>query len=476
MMMSESDSLNRRAVLKTMASGAAAAGAGANLVVGSASRADTLEPNHASRKQQEPSTTRVPPASRFLLKSQQLPEPRIVLPTDALPAKQEPPRRLAAITTTYFKYSHADDIITKFIEGYSVLGRVHEPRCKVVSLSIEQFPESDIGRGMAARYGIPLYGSPAEALCLGGEQLAVDGVILVGEHGDYPHNMKGQHLYPRRRLFEEIVSVFRRSGKSVPVYNDKHFSYSWENARWMYGQSRVLGFPMMAGSSVPVAWRKPALALGQGVDLESALAFGFAGLEVYGFHTLELLQAFVERRGSKSQGVRAVQCLEGKAAWEAAEQGRWPAHLVQNALRTLPKQQGVELGLNELRKADPNAIALMIEYADGFEGTAYLSRGLADEFAFAAKVREVTEPVATWAILNKPQRDHFSFLCNHIEIMFRTGQPSYPVERTYLVTGILSALIDSHAEGGTRIETPHLASLTYQPASEILDSEREESR
>jgi len=108
MMMSESDSLNRRAVLKTMASGAAA-GAGVNLVVGSASRADTLEPDHASRKQQEPSTTQVPPASRFLLKSQRLPEPRIVLPTDALPAKQEPPRRLAAITTTYFKYSHADE-------------------------------------------------------------------------------------------------------------------------------------------------------------------------------------------------------------------------------------------------------------------------------------------------------------------------------------------------------------------------------
>src|SRR5262249_38682926 len=161
---------------------------------------------------------------------------------------------------------------------------------------IEQFPPADIGRGMAARYGIPLFDSPAAALTLGGDGLAVDGVLLVGEHGDYPLNAKGQQLYPRRRLFEEGVNVFRQSGPRGPVYNDKHFSYSWENARWMYEQSRALRFPMMAGSSVPVAWRRPALAFRQGIMLEEALALGFGGLEAYGFHTLELLQAFVERR------------------------------------------------------------------------------------------------------------------------------------------------------------------------------------
>src|SRR6185503_16307236 len=126
------------------------------------------------------------------------------------------------------------------------------PHCEVVSLSVEQLPATDIGRGMAARYQIPLFRSPRQALTLGGDRLAVDGVLLVGEHGDYPFNEKGQQLYPRRRLFEEVVSVFRRSGRAVPVYNDKHFSYSWDAASWMYRQSRGLRFPMMAGSSVPV--------------------------------------------------------------------------------------------------------------------------------------------------------------------------------------------------------------------------------
>ena len=134
-----------------------------------------------------------------------------------------------------------------------MVGRIYQPHCDVVSLHIEQFPKGDIGRGMAGRYEILLFDTPAGALTLGGDELAVDGVLLIGEHGDLEINEKGQKLYPRRRLFEEIVKVFRRAGRSVSLFNDKHFSYSWSDAEWMYGQSKELGFPLMAGSSVPVA-------------------------------------------------------------------------------------------------------------------------------------------------------------------------------------------------------------------------------
>src|SRR4051794_32579645 len=269
--MTESRHLTRRDVLT-----AAAGAAGAHLVGGGGGGERALlaatDPGDAKREGDGS-------AGSFLLESQRMPEPRVVLPTDALPPPQGAPRRLAAIATAYFKYSHADDIITKFIEGYAIAGRTHQPHCRVAGLAIEQFPDSDIGRGLAARYGIPLFDSPAGALTLGGRDLAVDGVLLIGEHGDYPVNAKGQQLYPRRRLFEEIVAVFRRSGRGVPVYSDKHFSYSWDSARWMYDQSRALGFPMMAGSSVPVAWRRPPLAFREGIVLDGALALGFNGLE-----------------------------------------------------------------------------------------------------------------------------------------------------------------------------------------------------
>lgn len=392
----------------------------------------------------------------WVLRSQPLPQPRVVLPTDSLP-REGPGKRIAAITTAYFKYSHADDIITRFIEGYSVVGRSYEPQCKVVSLYVEQFPETDIGRGMAARYRIPLVKTPAEALTLGGRELAVDGVLLVGEHGDYPRNEKGQKQYPRRRLFEEIVKVFRATGKSVPVFNDKHLSYSWEDAKWMYSQSQELGFPMMAGSSVPVTWRRPPLELRLGAPLEGALSVGYGGLESYGFHTLECLQAFTERRRGGETGVRAVQCLDGAAAWNVLERASSQRELLDVAVAAIPKKRG------RLPDADPSAVLFLIEYTDGLRAASYLSRRHVEEFAFAARIRGVTEPVGTWFYLPKPQRDHFSFLCNHIETMFRTGKPSYRVERTYLTTGMLARLVDSHVAGGERLETPELGGIRYQP-------------
>src|SRR5262249_57845405 len=121
---------------------------------------------------------------------------------------------------------------------------------------------------------IPLAQSIPEAPTPGGDKLAVDGVLIVAEHGDYPSNDRGQILYPRRRFFEEIVKVFQSSGRAVPVFNDKHLSYSWDDAKWMVEQSRKLGFPMMAGSSVPVSYRRTDLQPKPGIARGNGLASG----------------------------------------------------------------------------------------------------------------------------------------------------------------------------------------------------------
>jgi hypothetical protein len=402
--------------------------------------------------------------------SQRLPNPDLLLPTDALPAPQGPRKRLAAVATAYWKYSHADDIITKFIEGYDIVGRVHRPHCQIVGLYIEQFPPTDIGRGLAARYRIPLFDSPGQALTRGKQSLDIDGVLLVAEHGDYPVNERGQKMYPRRRLFEEIVKVFRKNRRSVPVYSDKHFAWSWDDAAWMYGQSRELGFPMMAGSSVPVTWRRPPLLFRPGVRLRSALSVGYGGLESYGFHALEFLQTFVEKREGGETGVKAVEVLQGDAVWRAARDRRWRLDLLKAVLDVAPKSGEVGT-LEEIARRDPEATVYLVEYQDGFRAATYMSRRLVHEFCFAADVVGMDRPVATWAYLTKPARDHFSFLCNHIEVMYRTGRPSYPVERTYLVTGVLAALMDSMFQG-KRIETPHLSGIAYTPVDEEIKPHR----
>jgi hypothetical protein len=360
-------------------------------------------------------------------------------------------KRLAAIVTTYHRYSHADNIITRFIEGYSIVGKSYPPPCKIASLYIDQVTDTDIGRPLANFWKIPLARSIADALTLGGDKLAVDGVLIVAEQGEYPVNERGVMLYPRRKFFEEVVKVFRASKRSVPVFNDKHLSYSWDNAKWMYDQSRELGFPMMAGSSVPVTWRRPELQPELGTEWERALSVGYGHFEVYGFHTLEALQVMTERRKGGETGVKAVQCLSGKEAWDAAKADKWDRGLLDAALARIPNRRP-----GKVEEDDAEPLLYRVEYRDGLQAAAYLSPRHVHEWAFAGRAKGKPEPLSCWYDLPKPQRDHFSFLVQNVAKMMVSGKATYPVERTLLTTGMLAALMQSKADGNKRIETPEL--------------------
>src|SRR5438309_1289360 len=130
-------------------------------------------------------------------------------------------------------------------------GRLHVPRHYVHSMFVHQAPDNDLSREVGREHGIKITRSIEDALTAGGK-LAVEGVLLIGEHGNYPRNDKGQILYPRFEWLEQIAAVFRKTGQSVPVFNDKHLSYSWANATKMVGWANELKFPLMAGSSLPV--------------------------------------------------------------------------------------------------------------------------------------------------------------------------------------------------------------------------------
>lgn len=88
-------------------------------------------------------------------------------------------------------------------------------------------------------------------------ELAVDAVYLAIEHGDYPVNELGVTEYPKRRLFEAVVEVFKESNEVVPVFMVKFLAANWEGASWIYQTAQEMGIPLMAGSSTPLSWRTP---------------------------------------------------------------------------------------------------------------------------------------------------------------------------------------------------------------------------
>src|SRR5436190_16261365 len=150
---------------------------------------------------------------------------------------QAPKKKIATIITEYRKWSHADVLVGKILEGYLYDGK-DGPNMQVVSMYVDQFAEKDMSRDLAKKYGFKLCTTIEEALTLGGKTLAVDGVVIVGEHGKYPTNARGQKLYPRRRFLDEVTKVFEKTKKSVPVFSDKHLAATWEDAKWMYDRTR----------------------------------------------------------------------------------------------------------------------------------------------------------------------------------------------------------------------------------------------
>lgn len=384
---------------------------------------------------------------------------RVFLSTAAVPlAAAENPKRIAAIITEYRPGSHADVVIGKYLEGYQQNDKPPYPQSKIVSMFTEQVPTADMSRERARKYGVPIFRTVADALTLGGEKLAVDGVILIGEHGDYPFNDKEQRLYPRFEMFLKITDVFRQSGRAVPVFNDKHLSFNWRQAKRMVEISREMKFPMLAGSSVPVAMRIPSIDAPAGVGQRKAVAISYSGLDIYGFHLLEALQCLTERRRGGETGVRAVQCFEGEACWRYLSQTSWVQRLFDQAMtKSNTRKPG------EARTLAKNPSVFVIEYADGLQAAAFLMTGLVEDFTVAIDLDGRAEPFSVLMNLqNGRPHHHFGCLVKKIEEMFTTGRAPYPVERTLLTSGMLDFALESRFQGHKRLLTPELERVRYQ--------------
>ncbi len=378
-------------------------------------------------------------------------------------------KRICVVGSIYKYLSHVQHMADRFLVGYPINGTWHRPDMKVVSFYIDQKPEGDLTAARAGEFGFKVYPTIAEALRCGGDKLAVDAVLIICEHGDYPRNEKGQVLYPRFEFLEQCAKVFEEDGRAVPVYNDKHLSYSFEKAHKMVEMSRRLKFPMLAGSSLPVTWRLPDVELPWGCQIESALMVGVGGSDPMDYHALEAMQCMIERRRGGETGVRSVEMIEGDAVWEAGKNGRWPVELLRSALSRSDTPLGMTVtdgrtqDLTEdgrLQKLVNKPAAYFIEHNDGLKTTLLMLNGAVRDFNFAAKLRDGKIEACQFLLTPTPNVTYSACLVSKIEELFATGKAPYPVERTLIVSGILDRCLTSRQQG-KKLETPEL-NVRYQ--------------
>ena len=371
--------------------------------------------------------------------------------------------RVVAINSVYRLRSHAYHIAGRFIHGYTRNGFHHQPPFELVRMWNHQQPTGDLGPSVCELHGIELCKTIPQAL---GEKqgLDVDAILLIIEHGDYPVNARGQLLYPRYEFFQQIVDVFKKTGRTVPVFVDKHLSYDHRLAAKMVQTARDMKFGLMAGSSLPVTWRRPEIEPTLGTPFKEGLVcFGYEGksVEIYLFHALEVLQSMLERRKGGETGVKSVEFLQGDAVWAAGDEERWSWRLLDAALARCPSKNTGPVRENVL-----NPQALLIEYEDGTHGAIQNLLEQTSDFGFAATIEGWSETLSSCFVLPAPPGARFfDPLTYNIERFFTTGTSPYPVERTLLTSTMTDLAMLSLHEGSRIVADPALR-VKYAPPKE----------
>lgn len=394
--------------------------------------------------------------------------------TPHLHAAEPAKKKLAVVTNIWTDRSHAWHMAERFLHGYPVEGKWHKPPIELVSAYVDQIPDNDLSAGRAKESGFKVYPTVAEALRCGTDKLAVDAVLIIGEHGKYPRNEFNQIQYPRYEHFKKVVAVFEKDGCTTPVFNDKHLSWNWDWAKEMADTSKKMKFPFLAGSSLPVTWRMPDLDMPHGAEVEEVMCVAFGGQDVYDFHALETIQCMAERRKGGETGVVAVQGLKGESVWKAMAAKDWSPELFEACLsrsQTLEQPPATSHRYPTLAQMQgwvKEPLAYRVEYADGLKSTMLLLNGLVKDFTFAARLKGQRDPLSVLFHLPPvPNVTYSASLMSKAEEMFVTGKAPYPIERTLLTSGLTAAGLKSLATGEKRLETPHLA-VKYAVAKESL--------
>jgi hypothetical protein len=385
------------------------------------------------------------------------------------------PKTVALIATEVRRHSHAQHFIDRFLEGFGWQGQWHHPAVQLVSLYVDQFPDGDLARERSKRFNVPIYPTIEEALGRGGSKLAVDGVVIIGEHGKYPRNQKGQTQYPRYKWFKQVVKVFEESGRTVPVFNDKHLSTAWPECAEMVADSKRMGFPFLAGSSLPVTERIPSIEMPLNTALRESVSICYGGVDSYDFHGLETAQCMSERRKGGETGVKSIHALRGDKLWDALEQTEMTKRLFFAALarsHTARAPQGYTVAppnIEWARKAGSTGVGYFIQHRDGFRTTVFVANGLVQDFTYAG-LTDQGRIVSCQMHLPMPMQisttaDFFNPLVHHIEDMVLTNRAPYRIERTLLTSGMTLFAVESLFQGQTLIETPEL-DVAYHPVEQ----------
>ena len=373
---------------------------------------------------------------------------------------QKRPRIACLVSFRGAPGSHADWIISKLMRWLSVAGRPHSfSRGRCVRY-IHQFDTSELGQKVCKSKGIPIFKTVGEAVTLGGKELL--WMVLHSRRTRECIQLISRGTGScRAGGSTSRLSGFEKSKRSVPVFNDKHLSYNWDDAKWMFDKSRELGLPLNGGSSIPYDFRRARRELAIDTPIKNSIVVGGASDEGAIFHCVDVLQAFADRRKGGETGVKSVQSIRAPETSKWVERNPWAAKLLDSVAKSFDLKSGIF-------QENVQANVCIVEYNDGT--TAAVISGRDVGWTYAGELEGQKEPTIV-SMLGWPgpySQYHASNAQPHwITEMMVTRKEPYNAERLLLSTGIVNHYMESNWENGLyspvgrRIETPFM-NMTYR--------------
>lgn len=381
------------------------------------------------------------------------------------PAMKDKPLQIAVITTEYTPKSHADVIVSRWLEprptdpqyGWTT------PTTHIASLFVAQKPEGrDLSVGKSLQFGVPIFDTIEGALTLGGEKLAIDAVFLIAEHGDYPENELQQKLYPRKEFFDQVLDVFARSGRKVPIFFDKHLSWNLASIQEMYDRIKTENLAVFGGSSSIWSPLKPDLDLPDQPDFGEVVAVYYNALESYLFHSLEYVQALVSKRPGGETGVAEIVAWKNEEVWAAMDRGEFSKPLLAASGYSVSEEAGQALEAF-MTKRDLPVYAFQLRHNDGLKVTHLMQHDVVRKWFLAAKLKSSTQISATCQQTAGEEHffPHFARFCRAIEDFILAGQPSAQMDRLYFTSLATALSMQALAQSGKPLPTPELKNIVY---------------
>lgn len=352
------------------------------------------------------------------------------------------PLRIGVISTVFYPLSHTDVILSRWVnprETDKLYGWTGSNRTRVVSIYVDQASANDLTLDFCNSYGVRLHKSIGDTLTNGGQDLAVDAILIIGEHGDYPTNSIGQKLYPRKEFFDQVLEVFRKHKRCVPIFFDKHLSWNPEWCLEMHQQIKKNDIPFFGGSSISHCPIEPNVEIPSGRRIQEVVSVYWDSLEHYLFHSLEFVQSVVENRQGGETGLQSITAWKAKEVWAAMDRGDFSKNLLEQAAQAVSNQALTDLQAL-IRCRDSEVHAFQLNYVDGLKVTHFMHPKAIPNWAVSLIYDDDSQPVSFKVQTGGHEHfyPHFARLNKKIEEFFLTKQSPVQINRL-LFTSLATA-------------------------------------